>query len=820
MRHARSSRSQQQNESSVASRIPYEIQLSFSVVRTAGGAYVMGFRVGGASFECADEVDLNNWHERLHAAWRNLASPHLALWTHIVRERAAVAGVEGSGTGFAERVALGYREQLARRTLWRNTLYLTVVYRPHVEPVTAMLARWGGKASAESVRLEMLDALEATHKIRQNLIAALAPYQIEELACRVRDGQKHSEFLELVAFLINGEWQRVPLPYAPITEALATSRLFFGQELIEYRQPTATRLGAMLAIKEYATPTVPGLFNALLSAPYAFVLTQSFAFLTRAAGQALLTRQLNRLGNAGDLAVSQAEGLKTALDALSSGDIGMGDHHLSLQVLSEAVAPSDRSGLASAVRRLNDHIADARSRLADTGILVAREDLALEAAFWAQLPGQFSLRPRVAPISTRNFAGMNPLHNHPQGSGRGHWGAPVAILPSSGGSPYALSLHRADIGHTFLCGPTGSGKTVLVAFLVALYHRRGVTQVLFDKDRGLEILVRALGGQYLTLRNGQPTGCNPLALPVTPSSIEFLRQWLRILARPIGAQADVELSAKEEADLDQALRGTLALEPESRRLSRLIEYVDRTDPEGLHARLRRWCASTNGEYAWVFDQTGDAILPMLAGNGPFGFDVTEYLDHPTVRTPLTLYLFHLVRQLLDGRPLLCWLDEFWRMLSDPAFEQFAKDGPKTWRKLNGAMCLATQSASDVLASPLSHTIVEQTATKIFFPNVDADAADYREGFGLSARQFELVKTELSAAAHQFLIKQGHDSAVCHLDLSGMPEELAVLSSRAESLRLLDALLGQLGTDPAVWLPAFWSARRRDGQPDTTDHPTP
>jgi len=64
--------------------------------------------------------------------------------------------------------------------------------------------------------------------------------------------------------------------------------------------------------------------------------------------------------------------------------------------------------------------------------------------------------------------------------------------------------------------------------------------------------------------------------------------------------------------------------------------------------------------------------------------------------PLTLYAFHLVRQLLDGRRLVCWMDEFWRLLADPAFASFAKEGPKTWRKLNGVMCLATQSASDVL----------------------------------------------------------------------------------------------------------------------------
>ena len=108
------------------------------------------------------------------------------------------------------------------------------------------------------------------------------------------------------------------------------------------------------------------------------------------------------------------------------------------------------------------------------------------------------------------------------------------------------------------------------------------------------------------------------------------------------------------------------------------------------------------------------------GRSVIGFDVTEFLDHALTRSPITLYLFHLVRQLLDGRRLVCWMDEFWRLLADPAFENFAKDGPKTWRKLNGVMCLATQSPSDVLDSPISRTLVEQTPTKVFFPNADAE----------------------------------------------------------------------------------------------------
>jgi type IV secretion system protein VirB4 len=287
---------------------------------------------------------------------------------------------------------------------------------------------------------------------------------------------------------------------------------------------------------------------------------------------------------------------------------------------------------------------------------------------------------------------------------------------------------------------------------------------------------------------------------VAPANVEFLKRWLRALLGPR------PLATREEADLDQALRGTLTLDTSARRLSRLIEFTDPTRPDGIHARLTRWCESTGGDYAWVFDNREDSVTTRLnAGHSVIGFDVTEFLDHEVTRSPVTLYLFHLVRQLLDGRRLVCWMDEFWRLLADPAFENFAKDGPKTWRKLNGVMCLATQSASDVLQSPISRTIVEQTPTKIFFPNVDANAEDYIAGFGLTEREFKLIKEQLEPGSRMFLVKQGHHSIVCQLDLKGFNAELSVISGRASAVVRMQRLIAELGSDPKLWLPSFCSS---------------
>lgn len=814
-------------EFATADRIPYTAHVAPTIVRTVFGDYVQVLRLGGASFESSDDEQLNNWHERLNVLWRNVGSPNVALWAQVIRRRSKISPLSDGpnaarerSASFARALSSKYRTRLANETLMVNEIYLAVVYRPTSGIATGAASKLLSRLQRDGEKMILADALDACEKLLQTLTASLARYEPETLGTYESGHLRYSSLLEYLGLLINGEWQRAPLPTGPLNHALASTRLFFGTEAIEYRSPSTTRVGAILGIKEYPNPTAVGMFNALLSAPFSFVLSQSFSFLTKAAGQSLLQRQFNRMANAGDFAVSQAAELKDALDALTSNEFVMGDHHFSLQILADLAESRADTLDGTRLKALNDHIALARSLLADTGMLVAREDLALEAAFWAQLPGNFPLRPRKAPITSRNFAAMAPFHNYPTGRAAGnHWGEALSLFITSARSPYHFSLHasnpldpdggsRKDTGHTLICGPTGSGKTVFIGFLLAMLDRQNVTQVVFDKDRGLEILIRALGGEYLPLKNGVPTGFNPLQLPVTPANVEFLKIWLREISME-PSQSRTPARAREHADLDQALRGTLALEHKARRLSRLVEFLDPTDPEGLHARLARWCEVCRGDYAWVFDNSKDTTVSRLTGRSVIGFDVTEFLDHPMTRSPTTLYLFHLVRQLLDGRRLVCWMDEFWRLVSDSAFETFAKDGPKTWRKLNGVMCLATQSPSDVLDSPISRTLVEQTPTKIFFPNSEANFEDYTQGLGLTEREFRLIKDQLEPGSRMFLVKQAHHSVVCQLDLKGFDAELAVISGRASEVDRMNRIISATGPDPAAWLPKFMRSAAPD-----------
>ncbi len=776
-------------ELEAGARLPYARHVTDTVIALDSGALMTAFRLDGASFETADVRDLNDRHARLNAAWRNLADDRLAVWHHLVRREAGGWPAGQFRSAFARDLDAAWRERLAGERLFVNELYLTLVSRPGrdaADRTQAWVARLVSGRHGPATDAAALGRLE---EAARDVLQHFARYAIRQLGVSERGGLLFSEPAELLRLVLSGRPEAMPLVRGHLGAALCNVRLIFGREALEARDVVGGRYAGMFGVKEYPATTRPGHWDGLLSAPFAFVSSQSFSFLSRTAAQAVLTRKQNQMLSARDRATSQIDGLDAALDDLTSGRFVMGEHQASVLVWGDTPVA------------LADHMSRARALLAESGLVVAREDLGLEAAFWAQFPGNFTCRLRPAAITSRNFAALAPFHTHPSGRAEGnHWGPAVALLRTSAASPFWFNFHVGDVGHTFICGPSGSGKTVVQNFMLAALEKFGAQQVFIDRDRGAEIFVRACGGAYLTLRPGEPTGFAPLrALADTPASRVFLGQLLRQMVTP----QDRPLGAVEEAAIDEAVRALAPLPPARRSFNALRALLGQRDAAGIGARLERWCQG--GALGWALDGPADAVRLDARF---IGFDMTHLLDAPDVRTPVMMYLFHRLQGLADGRRLVVDVDEFWKALGDEAFRGLAEGGLKTWRKQNALMVFGTQSPADVLRSPIAHTIVEQCATQIFLPNPHASERDYVDGFGLTQREFALVRDELSPEQHRFLIRQGLDSVVAELDLTGMDDALAVLSGRTETVELLERIRAQHGDDPAAWMGPFHAARRQ------------
>ena len=797
-------------EETTAAFIPYSSHVTKSIVKLTGGDYVAVIRLGGAAHESADIENINAWHDQLNNFLRNIASPKMAVWSHIVRRTYGEYPGGEFPPGFTRDFNDKYREAMAGTKMLVNELYLSLVYRPNPNPAAKLFSLFGGR-SAKELQEAQTDELEHLNDLVGTALAALDRYEPELLGCYEHKGVMFSEVLEFFAALMDGEWRRFPLVRAEIRDVLATSRPFFGKGgLMSLKGPTMTQYASVLSVQEYPSVTCPGILNDLLSMPFELIVTQSFTFLSKPVAQGRMRRQQARLVNSGDVAVSQVEDIDEALDDLTSNRFVLGTH--SLTVLVRGHDP----------KALNEYVSQAGSALSEAGIKWGREDSGIAGAFYAQLPGNFDYRVRAGDITSRNFAGFSSFHNYPIGRIRGsQWGDAVTVFKTTSGSPYYFNFHKGEHGdakkaakldpnhkelaNTVVIGKSGTGKTVLEMVLLAQAQKfsqpeqgKVLSCVLFDKDLGAAVGVRAMGGRYYPLKNGLASGFNPFQMEPTPNNITFLESLVKTLVR----HESLPITPRQDREIAEAIRGVMAASRSKRRLGSVLEFFDPTDDTGIYLRLQKWCRG--GPLAWLFDNAEDTL--KLDGCTMVGFDVTEFLDNDTTRTPTIMYLFHRIEDLIDGRRIPIFMDEFWKLLSDPAFEDLAQNKLVTIRKQDGFLVMFTQSPKQVLNSPIAYAIIGQTATKIFLPNPEADRDDYVNGFKLTEREFQIVK-DLGEKSRRFLIKQGENSVVAELNLRGFDDELAVLSGNTATSNLAEKLVAEMGDDPAVWLPEFHRLRK-------------
>ena len=799
-------------EVAVRDFVPYCSIVTDNVIKTVAGDYVFSIRLLGAAHQSADTEDINSWHNQLNNFLRNLSSPNIAVWSNIIRRKAGEYPGGELPEGFIKDLDAKYKAQMAARTLRVNELYLSVVYRPDPNDFERLHNRLVPISAAERVQ-QQKDHLDQIEDLISASMSSLDRYAPELLGCYELNGNWFSETAEFYGYLLNGEWHRIPVPRAELRDVLPTSRPFFTKAgLMSLKSPTQTTYAAALAIQEYPAHTSPGLLDELLAMPFEFMLGQSLTFMSKPAAKRVMHRQESRLINAGDVAKSQVAGIAEAMDDVISNRFVLGVHSLTLMIYAE----SDKD--------LKENISMAGSALADQGIKWAREDLGSAGAFWSVLPGNFKYRIRKGHISSRNFAGFSSLHNYPIGRINGNqWGHAVTMFETTSGAPFYFSFHKAEEGsdarnaakldpnhkelaNTIVIGKSGTGKTVLEGFLLAQLQkfnrgRQKLTTVVFDKDLGAAVAVRGMGGLYHPLKNGMASGLNPFQMEPTPNNLTFLEGLVSVLVREEGSP----LSASQRAEISRAIAGLMSstVARHKRRLGGLLQFLDMSDENGVAARLARWCRG-HGPLGWLFDNEQDSLsmdAPII------GFDMTEFLDNDETRTPLTMYLMHRIAALFDGRRVVIFMDEFWKLLDDPEFTDFAKNKLVTIRKQDGFLVMLTQAPQQVLKSEIAFAIIGQTATKIFLPNPEADRKDYTEGFKVSEQEYELIKN-LGEKSRQFVIKQGASSAVAELNLRGFNDELAVLSGNVATSLLAERLVEEYGDDPAVWLPKFQEERRR------------
>jgi len=420
-------------------------------------------------------------------------------------------------------------------------------------------------------------------------------------------------------------------------------------------------------------------------------------------------------------------------------------------------------------------------------------------AWLGSLPGHVYANVRQPPVSTLNLAHMIPMSAVWAGEARDlHFkGPPLLFGKTEGSTPFRFSLHVGDVGHTLVVGPTGAGKSVLLALMALQFRRYPNSQVFaFDFGGSIRAAALAMGGDWHDLGGAssdadeQPVALQPLAWIDDPSERGWATEWIgAILARE-----KIEITPEVKDHLWSALTSLASAPREERTLTGLSVLLQ---SNSLKRALQPYClGGPSGRLLDAeFERLGEASVQAFETEGLIG----------TSAAPAVLaYLFHRIGDHLDGRPTLLIVDEGWLALDDEDFAGQLREWLKTLRKKNASVIFATQSLSDIDGSAIAPAIIESCPTRLLLPNERAIepqiSAIYRR-FGLNDRQIELLSR--ATPKRDYYCQSRRGNRMFELGLGEVALAFTAASSKTDQAAIAQ-ILAEHG--PAGFVPAWLQHR--------------
>nr|AAP82052.1 putative mating pair formation protein [Stenotrophomonas maltophilia] len=592
------------------------------------------------------------------------------------------------------------------------------------------------------------------------------------------------ELVNTLRCIVSGESMEVALPEC----GMYMDSWLFGEDLYAGTTP---RLGdkfiGVIGIEGFPARSYPSILSMLneMALPYRW--SNRFIHLDRHEAEFALGRYVskwkqkirgfvaqmtNKQGSINTDALSMTQQAESAVNEVRSGDSAYGYYTSCIVLMHE-----DPAWVAAKARLVQK----ALRRIRFAGRI---ESINCMEAWLGSIAGHAHANVRRPLISTRNlshlmplsapWAGLatNPCDLYPKGS------PPLMMTATTGSTPFNLNLHVSDVGHTLIFGPTGGGKSTLLATIAAQFQRYPNSSVMaFDKGRSLLPLALGMGMHYdIGSEEGGPQFC-PLQHLENAADIAWAQEFIEMC---YSLQAGEDMVPTQKQAVYEAL---LSLQKKDHRS--LTDFVSDL-PEDLRAALNYYTIS--GPMGYLLDAQTDGLKDT-----PFNvIEVDELMKlGDKASLPVLRYLFRRFEKSLKGQPAMLILDEAWMALGNPVFKAALKMWLKELRKANCAVVLATQSLSDAANSGILDVLRESCPTKIFLPNKDAlqDTALYKS-FGLNEQEIKLISKAKPKAEYYY--KSALGSRVFNLRLGRLALAFTAASDKV-SIARIRALHKQHGT---------------------------
>ena len=800
----------------LADYLPWAALVAPGVVLNKDASFQRTARFRGPDLESATPSELMGASARLNNALRRLGSG----WAVFVEAQRAPAGdypLSGFPDPVSELVDAERRAQFEQEGQhFESTYFLTLLWLPPAE--TASHAEsWlyegrprGGADPHEAMR-SFID--------RTDRVLALMEGFLPEAAW-LSDG----ETLTYLHSCVSTRSHRVRVPQTP----MHLDAILVDEALTGGLEP---RLGQAhlrtLSVMGFPSATYPGLLDELNRLAFPYRWSTRAICLDKTEATRLLTRIRRQwFAKRKSVAAILKEVMTNEASALLDTDASnkAADADLALQELGSDLIGEAYVTATVTVWDEEPRAADAKLRLVEKVIqgrdfTCAVESVNAVEAWLGSLPGHVYANVRSWPVSTLNLAHMIPLSAVWAGPERDdHLAAPPLFFARTDGStPFRVSLHVGDVGHTLVVGPTGSGKSVLLAFMALQFRRYAGAQVFaFDFGGSIRAAALAMGGDFEDLGGAlsdpaaDPVSLQPLARIDDPAERAWAADWIAAILSREG----IVVTPEVKEHLWSALN-SLASAPATQRTLTGLSVLLQSNV--LKRALQPYCL--DGPWGRLLDAEHERI-----GTSAVQAFETEGLVGSGAAPAVLAYLFHRIEGRLDGSPTLIIIDEGWLALDDPAFGAQLREWLKTLRKKNASVVFATQSLADIEGSAIAPAIVESCPTRLFLPNERAlepqIMAIYRR-FGLNDRQIEILAR--ATPKRDYYCQSRRGNRLFELGLGPVALALTAASSKSDQAAIaeLTAAHGRTGF-AAAWLRRrglAWAAELLGPQAAPSAHPS-
>ena len=781
--------------SSLADFLPWAALVAPGVVLNKDGSFQRSASIRGPDLDSATPAELVATAGRLNSALRRLGSGW-AIFVEAQRVPAQDYPQDSFPDPASALVDRERREQFAEEGAHFESVYfLTLQWMPPAEDA----------ARAEGWLYEGRSRAGVDpHELRDNFIDRSGRLlQLLEGFVPEARWLDDDETLTYLHSTISTKRQRVRVPETP----MHLDALLADEPLVGGLEP---RLGSQhlrtLTVTGFPSMTFPGLLDDLnrLAFPYRWVTraitldkTDATKLLSRIRRQWFAKRK-SIAAILKEVMTNEASVLVDSDASNKAADADLALQELGSDMVGQAYVTATVSvwdadpGLAAEKLRLVEKVIQGRD------FTVIAEGLNALEAWLGSLPGHVYANVRQPPVSTLNLAHMVPLSAVWAGPARDeHFdGSPLFFARTEGSTPFRFSLHVGDVGHTLIVGPTGAGKSVLLALMAMQFRRYDNAQIFaFDFGGSIRAAALAMGGDWQDLGHGPQdetahgVRLQPLARIDELAERSWAAEWLAAIFAAEGVPLDPQ--AKEHL---WAALNSLASAPLSERTLTGLAVLLQSQP--LKQALGPYCVG--GPHGQLLDAESEHL-----GQARVQAFETEGLVGSAAVPAVLSYLFHRIEAHLDGAPTMIIIDEGWLVLDSPAFAQQLREWLKTLRKKNASVVFATQSLADIETSAIAPAIVESCPTRIFLPNERAFepqiAAIYRR-FGLNERQIEILAR--ATPKRDYYCQSRRGNRLFDLGLGEVALAFAAASSRTDQRRIAELLEahGRAGFAPA-WLRA-------------------